>query len=223
MHSKNYYFGGFDEAALAIALELWEITLREKLPWNVYRFIDDIPSFSESEDYQSDDYADFFTWDQDARGCFVKTRQFLVETQRTMTAKILFLRAVGHHLPAEFVDHIHSNLLDLYYLPRPTELYAIWVPKLELAKCSKTVRCAMNYDLTCPAKLRLKRTGMERRFIYYHGYNPRPCRFQPCENHHPPLPDGEYDEETFHPALLEACFRSTVTGCCPRQACSLLL
>ena len=61
MHSKNYYFEGLDEAALAIALEIWEITLREKLPWDACRFVDDIPSFSESEDYQSDDYADFFT------------------------------------------------------------------------------------------------------------------------------------------------------------------
>ena len=52
MHSKNYYFEGLDEAALAIALELWEITLREKLPWDACRFVDDIPSFSESEDYR---------------------------------------------------------------------------------------------------------------------------------------------------------------------------
>ena len=121
-----------------------------------------------------------------------------------MIAKILVLRAVGHHLPAELVDHIHGSLLDLHHLPRPTELHAIWAPKPKLAQCSKTVRCAMKCDLTCPVKLRLKWAEMERRFIYYHGYNPRPCRFQPCENHHPPLPDGEYDEETFHPALLEA-------------------
>ena len=48
MHSKNYYFEGLDEAALAIALELWEITLREKLPWDACRFVDDILPFSES-------------------------------------------------------------------------------------------------------------------------------------------------------------------------------
>ncbi|OCL12407.1 hypothetical protein AOQ84DRAFT_352552 [Glonium stellatum] len=204
MHSKNYYFEGLDEAALAIALELWTTTTREKSSWNVYRFIDDIYSFSEAEDYQSDDYADFFTWDQDARGYFGRTRQFLVETQRIVTTKVMVLRTVGHHLPAELVDNIHGCLLDLHHLPRPTQLHEIWAPKPELAQCSKTVGCTMSCDLTCPAKVRLKWTEMERRFVYYHGYNPRPCRFQPCESHHPPPMDGEYDDETFHPTLLGA-------------------
>lgn len=162
-------FRDIDEKLLSLLLLMWDdITARDGR-WNITRLLERMQS-------SMPHLAPF-----SLRKPLERSYQFLEESQRAETLRLVVLRITDGRLPAELSDEIYEYLLDSHSIPHPKLYKAIWVPEYPIPKCWSGL---CDQAATCPNGLIARWNPQERTFRHYHASAPLPCRRQPCTGHH---------------------------------------
>lgn len=160
-----------NEVLLALGLRIWS---EDAARWDPYRALDTIcPRTAEAR-------ASIRRGD--------RLLQFLVDTARVMTLRMVLGRATHGRLPVELVDVIFEELLSSSNLPHPREIAAIWVPWPERRACGQCLG-GWDFSSTCAKSMRARWLPETRKFELYHPLmsaqsHTKACRLGTCRSHH---------------------------------------